>query len=89
MNNGIDGLILENIEKNKLFSECKGIVLAVSGGSDSMTLLDFFIRKVKDIPFVVAHINHGIREESDDEEEFVRSYCNKYSVPCEVCRADI
>ncbi len=89
MNKEIDALILENIEKNSLFSDCSGIVLAVSGGSDSMTLLDYFIRKVKDIPFVVAHINHGIREESDDEEEFVRSYCYKYSVPCEVYKADI
>ena len=89
MNSGIDGLIRENIEKNSLFSECTGVVIAVSGGSDSMTLLDYFIREVKNIPFVAAHVNHGIREESDAEEEFVRSYCNKFSVQCEVCKADI
>lgn len=85
----IDRLIRENIEKNDLFSDCSGVVLAVSGGSDSMTLLDYFIREVKNIPFAVAHINHGLREESDAEEEFVKSYCENHSVKCEIYKADI
>ncbi len=85
----IDSLIRENIEKNGLFSNCSGVVLAVSGGSDSMTLLDYFIREVKNIPFAVAHVNHGLREESGAEEEFVKSYCENHSVKCEICKADI
>ena len=85
----IDSLIRENIEKNGLFSNCSGVVLAVSGGSDSMTLLDYFIREVKNIPFAVAHVNHGLREESGAEEEFVKSYCENHLVKCEICKADI
>jgi tRNA(Ile)-lysidine synthase len=87
--NSIDSLIRENIEKNSLLSECSGVVLAVSGGADSMTLLDYFIREIKSVPFAVAHVNHGIRKESDAEEEFLKSYCDNHSVRLEVLRADI
>ena len=85
----IDNLISCNIETNGLLENCGGVVLAVSGGSDSMTLLDFFLRTVHGIPFVVAHVNHGIREESSEEELFVKDYCEKNGVKCEVLRADI
>jgi tRNA(Ile)-lysidine synthase len=85
-----DKLIFANIEKNGLIpSDCTGIVLAVSGGSDSMTLLDFFIRAGFSVPFSVAHINHGLREESSDEERFLVEYCKTKGVIIDVYHADI
>jgi len=86
----IDKLIYANIEKNSLLpSDCSGVVLAVSGGSDSMTLLDFFIRAELPVPFCVAHINHGLRVESDEEERFLIDYCNANGVVIDVFHADI
>lgn len=86
----IDELIYRNIEKNALIpTSCTGVVLAVSGGSDSMTLLDFFIRAKFSVPFTVAHINHGLRSESVDEERFLREYCEKNGVSIDVLSADI
>ncbi len=86
----IDKLIYNNIEQNALIPKaCSGLVLAVSGGSDSMTLLDFFIRAQLSVPFVVAHINHGLRSESADEETFLKDYCARFGVIIEILHADI
>jgi tRNA(Ile)-lysidine synthase len=52
-----------------------GLVLAVSGGPDSMALLEIFeeIGRNRDIKLAVAHLNHGSRgKDSDDDERFVR-----------------
>ena len=50
------------------------ILAAVSGGADSMCLLNILLEKGS--LGAVAHFNHGLRgEESDRDEEFVRSYC--------------
>ena len=52
-------------------------ILAVSGGVDSMVLLDIF-KDDKDV--LVAHFNHGTRKSADDDEEFVKECCKKYNV---------
>ncbi len=49
-------------------------ILAVSGGVDSMVLLDI----LKDTALVVAHFDHGTRDSSSDDEEFVRREASKY-----------
>ena len=54
-------------------------VLAVSGGVDSMVLLDLLVKAKADI--LVAHFNHGIRSDSDKDEELVKMVCEGYGVP--------
>jgi len=52
-------------------------ILAVSGGMDSMVLLDIF----KDDPnILVAHFNHGTRKSADDDETFVKRRCEELGV---------
>lgn len=58
-------------------------VLAVSGGVDSMTLLDLLSQKPA-IELVVAHFNHGIRSDSNKDEELVAQVARKYNLPFEV-----
>jgi len=55
------------------------VLVAVSGGVDSIVLLDRVIRTGMEVG--VAHIHHGLRPESDEEYEFVRSLADKYDVP--------
>lgn len=55
------------------------IVVAVSGGVDSVALLDMLARSNQ--PLIVGHINHGIRDDSDDDEEFVKKLAASYGVP--------
>lgn len=56
-----------------------------------MSLLHFFCENkgLYGIPFVVAHVNHGLRTESAEEEEGVSSFCKRNSVPIEILHADI
>ena len=58
------------------------IVLAISGGPDSMVMFDLFIkiRKELELTLVCAHVNHSLREESKEEYEFVKDYCNRNNV---------
>ena len=57
-------------------------ILAVSGGSDSMFLLDKM--RLEGFNLVVTHINYKKRENSDYDEKLVRNYCQKYSLSCEI-----
>lgn len=52
-------------------------ILAVSGGVDSVVLLDL-LAKQNDLNIIVAHVNHGIRPDSDSDEDFVKQLANKY-----------
>ena len=58
---------------NNLFDEGDYVVVAVSGGPDSMALLHLLlnIREKIKINIVCAHVNHNKRKESDDEKVFV------------------
>lgn len=56
------------------------VVLAVSGGVDSVVLLDLIARCVSKDKLMVAHVNHGLRKESDKEEGFVKTLAQKYGL---------
>ena len=83
--------IIDNIRENGLLENCRGLVLCISGGSDSMSLLHFFLENkgLYGIPFVVAHVNHGLRAESEDEEKYLKEFCDTRKVPIEILHADI
>lgn len=55
------------------------IVIGVSGGPDSMSLLHLMnrIRKEMDLFIVVAHVNHNVRSESENERKFLQKYCDE------------
>jgi len=74
--------ILDFAKKNKLIKAGEVIGVGVSGGIDSMCLLHFLNehKEALDIDVVAIHINHGIREESDDEARFVVQKCKEMGV---------
>lgn len=55
-------------------------VVAVSGGVDSMVLLDILSRN-PDLHLVVAHFDHGIRAESEADRKLVQSAAKRYNLP--------
>ena len=78
--------VLETIKKYNLIEHGDKLVLGVSGGPDSIAMLDI-LNEIKidekiDLNFqiVVAHINHMIREEADDDEKFVKDFCKKKNI---------
>lgn len=62
----------------------KMFIVAVSGGVDSVTLLHMLhTRKGDDVAYVVAHFNHGIREDSSEDELFVKKLADDYGMEYE------
>ncbi len=73
---------------NSLLKDNDTIVIGLSGGPDSMCLLDVISNLNKRIDIICAHINHNIRKESQKEVEFVKDYCNKKHVKFETITFD-
>ena len=74
--------VLTTIKKYNMINKGDKVVIGVSGGPDSITLLNV-LNKFKEklnIKIYVAHINHSIREEADEETEYVREFCKKIDV---------
>ncbi|MCF8427006.1 MAG: tRNA lysidine(34) synthetase TilS [Bacteroidia bacterium] len=73
----------EYVQKEFLFEPNDKLLLAVSGGVDSMVLL--FLLKHFNYNFEVAHVNFQLRaEESDGDELFVKEYCQSHHIPFHV-----
>ena len=78
--------VLETIKKYNMIENEDKIVLAVSGGPDSICMLDI-LNDIKndetiDINFeiVVAHVNHMIRKEAEEDEKYVKKYCEEKQI---------
>ena len=65
------------------FNQHKKILVAVSGGADSMSLLHFLYNHQKDldIQLGIAHVNHKQRQESEHEEAYLRHWAEEHKVP--------
>ena len=78
--------VLKTIKEHELIKNGDTIVIGVSGGPDSMALLNVLISlnnsKKINCKIVVAHINHGIRVEADEETKYVQDFCEKNNIPC-------
>ena len=74
--------VLTTIEKYNMIQNDDKIVIGVSGGPDSMTLLNILnnIKEKWNIKLYVAHINHMMRKEADEETEYVKEFCAKIKV---------
>lgn len=85
--------VLETIKKYNLIEDGDKIVLGVSGGPDSISMLNI-LNEIKNeqimkFEIYVAHINHMIREEAIDDEKYVQDYCNKNNIECYIKRIDV
>ncbi len=73
-----------------MLDKSRGIVVAVSGGPDSVALLDIFVGLARRPRLHVAHLNHQLRgPESDDDAEFVRLLAEKLGLSATVGAADV
>ena len=69
------------INKHKLFGKNSLLLVAVSGGKDSMTLCNLL--QETGYTFSVAHCNFNLRgKEADSDEKFVTDYCKKKKITC-------
>ena len=85
------GKVKKVIEKYHMISSGCRVLVAVSGGPDSVALLAILHKLAPElgVRLVVAHLNHCLRPEADDEEQFVRELCLSMELQMESARADI
>jgi tRNA(Ile)-lysidine synthase len=78
--------------RHSLWRETTRVVAAVSGGSDSVAML-FLLRDLHSrgalVLDAVAHLNHCIRPDADDDEMFCRALAERLGLPFESARVDV
>ena len=74
----------KNIIDNKLVVSGDKILLAVSGGADSMVMASLFsmLTKILNIEIVVVNFNHNLRKESVKEAKIVKEFISSLNIEC-------
>lgn len=87
----LKGNVIDTIKRYNLIKNGDSIVIGVSGGPDSICLLHILNELKQELNFkiYVAHINHLIRKEAEEETEYVQEFCKKLGVECFVKRIDV
>lgn len=76
-------LVASTVEKYRLIDSGDIIVVALSGGADSVSLLDILcsFKEKYNITIYAAHLNHNLRgEEAERDEKFCKILCENYGV---------
>ena len=83
--------VIDTIKRYNLIKSGDSIVIGVSGGPDSICLLHILNELKQELNFkiYVAHINHLIRKEAEEETEYVQEFCKKLGIECFVKRIDV
>ena len=83
--------VMKLILEEKLLPSRSKVLVALSGGVDSMALLNVLLNLSErlNIEIEAAHFNHKIRSESDLDERFVLQYCRQKGVPLHIGRGDV
>lgn len=80
------------VERYDMLSQGDTVIVGVSGGADSTSLL-YALCELKndyDLKLIVAHVNHCLRGEAADADEvFVSDMCNRLGVELRILRADV
>lgn len=89
----LEDKVFEIIQKFNLIENGDRVVIGVSGGPDSICLVEslYNIKKTGKLSFdiVICHVNHMIREEAGEDEEFVRKYAEEKGIPFFSKRIDV
>lgn len=88
----MNNIVISTIEKYALLEEGDSVVVALSGGADSVVLLDILnsIKEKYNLKLFVAHLNHNIRgAEAKRDEEFCKILCKNYKLELFVKSSDV
>lgn len=84
--------VFRYIIENSLLENGDTVLIALSGGSDSVALFSVMLKLREKLGLTVfaAHVNHNLRgKDSEGDEFFVKNLCKKYNVPLFVKSVDI
>ncbi|HYP55262.1 MAG TPA: tRNA lysidine(34) synthetase TilS [Solirubrobacterales bacterium] len=78
--------MLEAVREGGLLGEGAKVVALLSGGRDSVCLLDLTVRLLGAQAVTALHVNYGLRDDADEDEAHCRSLCERLGVDLEVER---
>ena len=83
--------LLRQLQADGLIRPQERILIALSGGSDSVALLHLLraVAPSLQLTLVAAHLDHAIRPQSSDDVDFVRSLCTQMHIPLFCERVDV
>ena len=76
--------VLERVRATGLLAEGRPVVVLLSGGRDSVCLLDCAVRIAGAEHVSALHVNYGLRDEAGEDERCCRALCERLGVPLEV-----
>jgi tRNA(Ile)-lysidine synthase len=87
----VPGSFLATVKEYDLLPERASVLAAVSGGADSVCLLDLLrlAQPRLKLRLTAFHLNHGLRETAVRDEGFVRELCRGWNIDLEVKRANV
>lgn len=91
MRDKVEEVALHTIRKFAMVEPGQTVLVALSGGADSMCLLHVLRRLcgTLGIRLYALHVDHALRPESSHQAELVRSHCAQWGIPCAVRRVDV
>lgn len=84
--------VINYIEDNSMLQKGDKVIVAVSGGPDSVCLLHLLneLKSIFNIELYAAHVNHCLRgSESDEDEKYVKRFCDSLGIAVHCKRIDI
>lgn len=83
--------ITNYVEEFHMIKEGESVVAGVSGGADSVCLLFFLKEYQKKVSFQLycVHVEHGIRDNANEDAEYVKTLCDRWEIPIFVYHVDI
>ncbi|MCM1266677.1 MAG: tRNA lysidine(34) synthetase TilS [Bacteroidales bacterium] len=83
--------VKKDIDAQDMIAAGDLVVVGVSGGADSICLLDILRRLREERSFLLAavHVNHGLREEAGEDAAFVKTLCEAWEIPFFLREADV
>jgi tRNA(Ile)-lysidine synthase len=79
--------VLERVRETGLLVRSRPVVAMLSGGRDSVCLLDVAVRLCGAAEVTALHVNYGLRPDAEEDERHCRALCERLGVALEVQRA--
>ncbi len=81
----------KTIKQFNMLEKGDRVLVAVSGGPDSMSILNYLLENKEELEIVLlaCHVNHGIRENAKIDEEYVKEYCDKNNIKLFINHSDV
>lgn len=91
MMNSFTEKVLKTIDSYNMIKEGATVIAAVSGGFDSVCMLDVLSRltRVRKFDICVAHVNHSFRHNADDDEKYVLDLCKNAGIKAYTTKVDV